>query len=380
MKEFMQSAMVEMTCLSPVHIGNGKTLTAADYIFDRGILYIIQMPAFLRIVRQQGKIDAYKDWLLHGSTRQGYLLDWCKHNGLFGKVDQFSKAYQTNIDLRVDKGILNYIHSCMRLADGQVYIPGSSIKGAIRTAITRYLLEKSQNKNGKDSVQQAIVDFAYGKVRENQLNGKFVELENTLVFEKSDKDKPMYWLFSGIKVGDAIATEPVQTIFCKKIDVSENQVKQQLSSHNLPLCRECLPAGTVLKFPLTIDKSVLDILELTDIKDFLELVQDYTQNELNRQIDVLHQWHDQYLMGNEAEATIVLGGGPGFLSKTLIYELVSHPSIAVKLTEDLLNKKFKQRKRKSNTSLLAPKTIKVTDTEQGKQIMGLCKLEVASHA
>lgn len=171
---------IEIETLTPIHVGNDNFLQNNMDFF----VYKIEENSFI------GIIDPKKIYALVG---QEHLEDWLYSIQRKENVKDFVRRYKKNADpenysLRI---ITNFgevkssdtLKECIHNGGGFPYIPGSSIKGAIRTAILSTLVKA----DGQIEVK---------KDKRGKLNSK--QVESTLLGNDPKSD-----IFRFLQVGDA---------------------------------------------------------------------------------------------------------------------------------------------------------------------------------
>ena len=129
-------AKIEIKTLSPVHIGSGIDLQGnIEYLIDGDRLAIIDEKKVLKVIGEEN-IDK---WVKIINNREN-LLDYLKLRKTDIKLSDIDKRQMEFYcsDLQNKKTLKEQLYN----AQGNATIPGSSIKGAIRTAIISYLVEK----------------------------------------------------------------------------------------------------------------------------------------------------------------------------------------------------------------------------------------------
>ena len=192
-------------------------------------------------------------------------------------------------------------------------------------------------------------------------------------------DSDIDLLMRNIRISDADLIDSVETELFQKYDVSYSKKLHQSSVNDLPIWRECLPVGTQLAFTLTLDKRIETLSSIQSVKDILAVLDEQTQRTLQLEDANLLFDTSEYRSGIEVEANLILGGGTGFTSKTLLNELIDDNVEAAKFINNSLNINFKQRKHRGlrRGQTLAPETLKVVQVQPNQYVeMGLCKLEI----
>ena len=144
--------IIELEGLSPLFIGSGDTYSQLDYIPENDKIHIIDFNKVLENVSERMIDDLTND------IRENF-----SNNIWEGDVKEFLGRY--NIDWKefIERSYKligsigkNEINQFIKTSD-TLYIPGSSIKGAIRTAVLFHILQSNQNL--KNSLKENVVNF-----------------------------------------------------------------------------------------------------------------------------------------------------------------------------------------------------------------------------
>ena len=131
MNPYLKNYKLKLKALSPVFIGSGKQINKLEYIFDGKRIYVADMNKLMSEVVKRGLAESF--YMLMQS-HEVYLKEWLDRNGM-NDYGQYA-AYELNGVENVDSSrSLNGIDTFMRNAYNEPYIPGSSIKGMLRTII-----------------------------------------------------------------------------------------------------------------------------------------------------------------------------------------------------------------------------------------------------
>ena len=146
-QDHLQVFDLTLTAHAPVFIGSGTEYKKNEYCFNHTnqMVSILNRESFFRLLMEQKMADRYEQFIFgHGENLYSFLTREC-----FFTPEQIRgiTRYQISAsDALNEDHSLKEIHAFLRGPDGKVYIPGSSVKGALRTAI---LLEMMQQ-NKKD--------------------------------------------------------------------------------------------------------------------------------------------------------------------------------------------------------------------------------------
>ncbi len=188
--------------LSPIHIGSGRVIEPLDYIIENSRLYKI---SFEKLVMSMNKVERNK---FEELIDNGNLVDVRKYIvGVSNKEKEstYSLEVSHNVYDRY-KSKLNDIQNQLLISPlirtaGEVmpFIPGSSFKGVVRTAVINLLANDSKLSQPKGSREEYL-------------------FESKVMGYKDAKDDP----FRGIMVRDAFLSAN-DTIIRNVINVSRKQ-------------------------------------------------------------------------------------------------------------------------------------------------------------
>ena len=142
-EELYTEISAELTVMSPIFIGSGEELNKTKYYFNQSdmTVKIVDEKKFRQFLAKRNLFESFQSHLLQCNDRGrniGNLSRWLKENNLMPDgIDIWKYTLKAkNIrkkDEKRDKSIqLNDIKAFIKNANGKPYIPGSSLKGAIR--------------------------------------------------------------------------------------------------------------------------------------------------------------------------------------------------------------------------------------------------------
>ena len=279
---------VTIKVLTPLHIGNGETLSPyADYVLDSNRnLRLINADALATALYDQKQIDHYIKDVIDTSTisKQAVLSQFIQHD-LKADINAFMSK-ETLEGFGIENPIL--VDRCIT-TDGKAYLPGSSLKGAIRSALLHHWLRSGNtgSKNALEAFMMALKelnrrsDMSVGK-KIGAVEKKFSELVEESFFGsiKQKERLPM----SCLRVND--------TGTCLITDRGAWQADRislktgESSQYNI---KECVRPGTIFSTTISIDyyesRQYHAILEAINSKESLyEVLYQYTYDNLE------HEW------------------------------------------------------------------------------------------
>lgn len=258
-----------LVTIGPVHIGSGQTYSQKEYIYEDGYYYFPEMNRLYREIQNRGPkvVQTFEHFLMQNQRKNdpkqrlvNFLNDQQIRERDFGGYKIKESGFETE---KRNRGKINEISAFIKDAYGKPYIPGSSLKGALRTLVL------------------------------NQSEGDDASLTD---------------VFSHIYVSDSLPIEPEKLMLTQKLDYSE--VKKGFNK--LSVYRESIRPFTPVKFTIQArnDEAIKLIDNLmTTAESQYKLYDDY----------FLFDFKDSYIQENiSGYAPIYLGAGSGFWTKTKI--------------------------------------------------------------
>ena len=170
---------------------------------------------------------------------------------------------------------------------------------------------------------------------------------------------------SGIIISDSKPLSNEDMILCQKWEYHIDG-----SSKTLNLLRECVKPGTVIKTSMKVDESINQITSEKNYgsskKKFLSI---FTIVYFQSKYPIADQMFDE---------TVFLGGGSGFVSKTVIYSLLGERE-GVQAVQDIFDKTYvpKEHKHYKDCRLgVSPHVLKCTKYCGKTYMMGQCKFKI----
>ena len=296
----------ELETLSPVHIGNGDQYTIMDSVLSNNYFYPINMNKFYEKLQDIGKIQDYLSYTAENRLLSDYLLSiHMKHEEISKYKIKLTEQNKNDMQFLKKVNISQFIKNGL----GEVYIPGSEIKGAIRTAIIYNLLKNPQN-----------YDYLQSQRRNIQYLGSNIEAH--LLRSKNDAK---YDILKYLEITDS-SSQPHSTL-----EIAHVMSYWTRGKHSYA---EVLPSKIKLSGTINIVKREIALasLGLSNKEDILseetilKSIYTHTNDLIEHEISFYKSQHaEQFIKemqeikekNKEKNPVLRLGQGQGFLSTTI---------------------------------------------------------------
>lgn len=387
---------LELTCLSPVHIGSGEKLGKNQYVYEKGNKHEDSLVYFLNETK-------WAIWLGQQKFLRDFISETMKdphHLSLFtflknhyvdheyleklvkeGVLEPAEKAEAAEKQDRTNA--LNDISLHIKNSEGRAYIPGSSLKGAIRTAILVHLIRKNPGKYRKywDKIQKAV-DDAREENRFRRKDNAFrdhkkikssmgsvidqMEKEMTIAPDKEGRLDMVNSFFRGLTVSDSTPCSTPPGIVIKE-DLGE---RPDSDIRTIPIWRECIMPDESVTFTLGIDESLMGNMGIHRASDVVSVLKEFADFQCSLMGPI---WGNDY--DRMYDADLFLGGGAGYLSKTLTYALAPSKREGIQVVKELMQQEFRKGKHERDRNI-SPHTLKLAYLEDRDAIMGIAAVKV----
>lgn len=297
---------MSLTTLSPVFIGSGEELNKSMYVYNNKEIMIIDERKLIKeLLSRKGLYESFLNECSSGDLNLTNFLE--RHLNGYKNMDIYKYKINSYSDIKTG-GKLNNINSFIKSSNGKPYIPGSSIKGAIRTAIIY-----GEIMNDKNRYNNIFKDIISGKNRYN---------ENDIVGSISSNFN-IKNIFDKISVSDTNDIDIDNLCICKRYDISTHLE----IGHELPIYMELLKPCLKFNFLLTLHSS-FSINDLS--KYFNNFYNNINDNTLySNYLSIINVFKDKaeknphylYLNYDNTIPNIFIGGANGFLTKSIIYSI-----------------------------------------------------------
>lgn len=386
---------MSLTTLSPIFIGSGETINKSSYLYNQklGIVNIVDERKLVNILREKKLFDSFLGSCIYGDFN---FRDFIKKNSAKNdlNIDDITKyrvkTYsQINTYDKNNKETLNDINTFMKSLNGKPYIPGSSIKGAIRTAIIYGEILKN-----KDKYINIFSEFLKTVPCSKDANKLSRVIEKNILGDKID-------IFRNFSVSDTNDTNLNNLYVSRRFDLIYNKGMNE----ELPIFLEVLRQGVKFDFLLTINGD-FGIEELSKyFNNFYNSNEE--DNTFYRDYSSLSSIFQEdktckYPLFDDSLSilpNIFIGGSNGFLTKSIIYAIRKKigDNSPIKKTEivDYMKKYFDKKMVRFDKKLkmlvpqhdhtlkdekISPRTLRfVKDYKDNKDNyigLGMCKIKV----
>ena len=348
---------MEMEVLTPVHIAGAdykSKLNKIEYIFNPNTndLTIIDNNKFIDFLVKKKIINKYIDEISKNNRLSLYsflknksgLYDNDNHNNYDNKdVDKalekdlrdFTKKSYENLDIELKikenekKENLNNITLLNKNVKDEVYIPGSSIKGAlINLLLVSYIINnRDEFVNEINLIKEELEYFNKNNFKNFQNNVKKIinKMQEKILYENCSNKKIKKF---GISVSDSYENKKdIDVNFYQDID---EKIKDKKESY-LPVVREYIEPKNIFEFDITLDFELLSRtrIKINDFDDLINALEEATDYLIENTLEL----PDELCCQN-----LILGANTGFHQKTIVHALFEDKNERTQVVSILLHK------------------------------------------
>lgn len=330
---------------TPVFIGSGREIGKKEYVYDsrNDSVTFFDDAKFLDWIADSGLADRYEEFMLNNFKKS--LKDFFERNKI--NIPTEYASYSVNAGgIFENKNINEFIKH-----KGLPYIPGSSIKGALRTAI--------------------LVELIYQRkpsymIPSNDSLDSIASKAETDILHKNGIQNAVSSFMKGVSISDSRSLSLKNLILASKLDVTTKGKEKPLNV----VVRECLKPGCTIKSKLVLDKAVLkgSGIDINLIRDAISNFGDYYNDFYIKKFNNLP-------MDTDLNESIIIGGGSGYFSKNIIYRLLGEKQGLGKVRKHMSDS-FKMHKH-GNDGIISPHCLKYALYDKDKKHhFGICKVSI----
>ena len=374
MSNRIDHAQLSLTIVSPTNIGGPETLTTKDYMYnyDAGEVYLLNNYEWFRFLARHNKLAEFELYMQDEMVRPNgrTMYDWAKNTVGAAQLTKdalgpvIGSIMKSSIYNKGRKNSLNDITPQIRGANGDVYIPGSSIKGVIDSAIISHMLRN--NKVFRSTVQRELkkVLDVYKRKNARNLFKDIFKMVNLAILKHihvltNNEGKPFKAIlasaFRGLSVSDAMPMGAIQTEVLKK----EDSCIDEDGTHAISVHRECILPNQKFSFTVTLDTAMTKEIGITSIDQVLDILQedfDATHKLLASKFKKVSPSIFKAL----EPANAYIGSNTGFIQKTIIMAaFTDDEKTGIDIIKAILDVNFQKAEHDRKDTVMAPRAIKL---------------------
>ncbi len=295
MKQFLHNFKLKVTAISPAHIGDGEMYEPTNYVIDDGNLYYFDDTVLVSMLTNEQQKDLVKIVSKPNSYQQLQLFykredikKLAKNCALYTVpvAKDIEKNYNNSLGKvrqREGKGnkVFNALSINSTIKTSQIpYIPGSSFKGALKTA---FFSKEAQNRDFSEVAKEK--EFR-GQFKDYQFNSKF--------FGQFEKDP-----FSKLKISDFIPKQPKLEI---KWGVNKKKKSDSAENDNTGVRYEFIAPTSEFVAEMTL----IDLIDKKEIERINKQIRNYKKHlhqpeKVYMQLDIIQTANSFYIPKFEEE-------------------------------------------------------------------------------
>lgn len=362
MREFLETYEIELWTKSPLYIGSGQDITKKEYVFLKNKKIGVMNPEKLyQMIKGKRLIAEYEGFLLANQRKD--LTRWLREHRFEDRDLNACMSYELDAgDAVIDSSKTLQIQAFTKDPYGCPYVPGSSLKGMLRTILLGSALIENPGNFQRERGQLLTTsrDTRMGKnVFSREIAGLEARQYRTLSRNEKKPGDAVNDVLAGLHISDSAPMKIEDLTLCQRIEMHRDGKERKLN-----ILRESIKPERNITFQITFDRKLCKI----------------TPTDIVKAIDIFHNRYYESFSGmfphvdRPQTGEVFFGGGVGFLSKTIIYDAFSKKD-GIELTKRIFEKTKVPRIHKHDrdtTYGVSPHVLKCTQY-QGKQYqMGRC--------
>ncbi|MCD8180965.1 MAG: type III-A CRISPR-associated RAMP protein Csm5 [Firmicutes bacterium] len=344
---------IKLTALAPIFIGSGRKINKCEYVFANNKVYVIDPDKLMDVIIKRNLTQRYINFMSRGGENVR-LKSWLDSAGIkdYQSIAAYTLTGMRNINDR------NGIQAFIKDAYNRPYIPGSSLKGMLRSVILWNEVYSNDGRVKKTARNAAAAArTSDGKHIKKELAKHSDELERMFFTEEIDKTRVSN--MRGLSISDSKPFALGDLTLCEKIDISDKGRKKPIN-----IMRECIKPGVIVEFDMTVDERIFKY----SLADLRRMIEDYS-------IDYSNIVTYAFVDNEEEKNALFLGGGAGYFSKTVTYSLFDEDG-AVEFARNYLRKTTPRKHKHENDYNISPHMRKCTIYNGETYEMGKCGIEI----
>lgn len=357
---------LELAVEGPVYIGSGNEIAKKEYALleHEHLVAVMDQNKLYKLLNEKKLTNKYLDFMLSNSRDDVGI--WLEQN--YVEKEEYLKCAKYKIDYgdaSLDTHSKLSILEFVKDAYGLPYIPGSSLKGMLRTVLLAADLIKNNEeyreyiykiKNARPEKRNYYMN--YMKEEAAELEKHFYRTLNRPDTLEGDAVNDF---MSGFIVSDSEPLSLEDIVLCQRIEYRKDGNEKKMN-----VLRETLRPGTKVHFQLSIDTSICKLTK--------EQIEEAIMKFGRMYYNVFLQKYD--VVDMPEKNAVWLGGGTGFITKTEVYPLLGEKE-GLKKTVEIFNVTKVPSVHKHNKDCelgVSPHICKMTYYNERRYQMGLARL------
>ncbi len=315
----LESYRVRMETITPLHIGDGGRLVKSDYIAKHHEVYVLDLDKISNKIGKES-LEKFVEVIEESFRHPRILIDFLSKKRIDPK--DVSKYLIENKATEELGEILTVTKNPCFFP----YIPGSSLKGAIRTALQYMFLKKNPDK------LERVINHALRRGIKRKQAGS--EVERVV---RGKENSSYYDLFRFVKVADSNAVS-INSLAVFTVKILE-KIGKNYSMKRFPITVEAIKPGTIVETTFTLEKldeKYLSELGLksVDIDTIINACNDFSKDICENEIRFFEECGNRDLLAfyknlrkqiSDDLMLIKVGWGSGYDATTIGLLLKDHP-------------------------------------------------------
>ncbi|RKX20282.1 MAG: type III-A CRISPR-associated RAMP protein Csm5 [Candidatus Zixiibacteriota bacterium] len=253
---------LRLKVLTPIHIGSGSDITPAEYFYSEGKCNVINMTSLASDDSFKPFFEKYLEKTIRHVPIANYVPFEILDKHILYSMNVFGQARN-----KLANNAIN-IKSCIKSA-GLPYLPGSSIKGSIMSAMVYFVLKTNYP---DDNQLESDLKLWMRNANSRRRNFDYNELQKYVMpkLGKQNSGRFVSWL----KISDSSTVE-----ISDSLNVYFSEVIGARTQSKLPILYEAISEGS--EFIISVDTSncYFDIEEIKDVLfDFFNGIYELDEN------------------------------------------------------------------------------------------------------
>jgi CRISPR-associated protein Csm5 len=317
-----------LTTITPLHIGGPRALTQADYVTWTNRVYVVSEEKLFKFLQDRGFTDRFVTEF-HGLVVQRHpspMKEFLQRRGLCNET-VLQAISQYACERRTGTEITGEIRTFVRDAHAQPLLPGSSLKGAIRTVVLYHLAKQLRDSRPQEFERLVLVPLRAALQNRGRRKWADDEIERNLLAAlrldhaqlSSHRD-----FLRVLRIGDSQPLDRNALVITKATVKSSSQSGNWYDKTSVLV--ETTPNGTSFEHVCSIDEWLAERFQRQNgsvpflVPDqLMEMIREFHADlvQQDRELYDLVQ-KPQPLPATPGECVLHLGWGSGLLGTTIV--------------------------------------------------------------